>query len=39
VYVGYKNSLNIEVVFEHTWGMATASALVDSDATENFINI
>ena len=39
MYVSHKNSLNIEVVFEHTWGMATASALVDSGATENFVDI
>jgi hypothetical protein len=39
VYVSHKNSLNIKVDFEHTHGMATASALVDSGTTENFIDI
>ena len=39
VYVSHKNPLNIKVNFEHTHRMATTSALVDSGATENFINI
>ena len=39
VYVSHKNSLNIEVVFECTWGTAIASALVDSSVTENFVDI
>jgi predicted aspartyl protease len=31
--------LNIKVDFEHSCGMAMASALVDSGATENFVDI
>ena len=39
VYVSHKNSLNIKVDFEYSHEMATASALVDSGATENFVDI
>ena len=39
VYVSHKNSLNIKVNFERTREKATASALVDSGTTENFIDI
>ena len=39
VYVSHKNSLNIKVNFERTQERATASALIDSGATENFIDI
>ena len=39
VYVSHKNSLNIKVNFEHTQERATASALIDSGVTENFIDI
>ena len=39
VYVSHKNSLNIKVNFEHTRERATASALIDSGATENFIDV
>ena len=39
VYVSHKNSLNIKVNFECTWERATASALIDSGAMENFIDI
>jgi predicted aspartyl protease len=39
VYVSHKKSLNIQVDFEHAQGMATASALIDSGATENFVDI
>ena len=38
VYVSHRNSLNIAVQFEHTRGTATASALIDSGATENFVD-
>jgi hypothetical protein len=39
VYVSHKNSLNIDVDFQHTLGTAMASTLVDSGATENFVDI
>ena len=39
VYVSHKNSLNIKVNFERTQERATTSALIDSGATENFINV
>ena len=39
VYVSHKNSLNIKVNFERTRETATASALVDSGVTENFIDV
>ena len=39
VYVSHKNSLNIKVNFERTRERATASALIDSGATENFIDV
>ena len=39
MYVSHKNSLNIKVDFEHTHGMAIARELVDSGATENFVDI
>ena len=39
VYVSHKNSLNIKVVFKHTWEKATANVLIDSGATENFVDI
>jgi hypothetical protein len=39
VYVSHKNSLNIRIDFEHSHGMAMASALVDSGATENFVDV
>ena len=39
VYVSHKNSLNIKVNFECTQERATASALINSGATENFIDI
>ena len=39
VYISHKNSLNIEVVFEHTWEKATTNALVNSGVTKNFVNI
>ena len=39
VYVSHKNSLNIKVNFERTREKATASALIYSGATENFIDI
>ena len=39
VYVSHKNSLNIKVNFERTREKATASALIDSGATENFIDV
>ena len=39
VYISHKNSLNIKVNFEHTQEKATTSALVDSGAMENFIDI
>ena len=39
VYVSHKNSLNIKVNFERTRETATASALIDSGATENFIDV
>ena len=39
VYISHKNSLNIEVMFEYTWEKATASALVNSGMTENFIDV
>ena len=39
VYVSHKNSLNIKVNFERTREKATVSALIDSGATENFIDI
>ena len=39
VYVSHKNSLNIKVNFERTQEKATASALIDSGATENFIDV
>jgi hypothetical protein len=38
VYVSHKNSLNINVDFRHALGTATASALIDSGATENFVD-
>jgi hypothetical protein len=39
MYISHKNLLNIKMDFEHLCGMATASALVNSGATENFVNI
>ena len=39
VYVSHKNPLSIKVVFECTWGTVTASALIDSSATENFVDV
>ena len=39
VYVSHKNSLNIKVNFERTRERATASALIDSGVTENFIDV
>ena len=39
VYISHKNSLNIKVNFERTRERATASALIDSGATENFIDV
>ena len=39
VYISHKNSLNIEVVFERIWGMATANTLIDSGAIENFVDV
>ena len=39
VYVSHKNLLNIKVNFERTREKATASALVNSGATENFIDV
>ena len=39
VYISHKNSLNIKVNFERTREKATVSALIDSGATENFIDI
>jgi hypothetical protein len=34
-----KNSLYVKVNFEHAQGRGTANALVDSGATENFIDV
>ena len=39
VYVSHKNSLNIKVNFERTQEKATASTLIDSGTTENFIDV
>ena len=39
VYISHKNSLNIKVNFECTKEKATASVLIDSGMTENFIDV
>jgi hypothetical protein len=38
VYVSHKNSLNIKVNFKGALGTVTANALIDSGATENFVD-